>query len=188
MIKKTQPSHGRRKWTFPLVSFIALAMILAACQAQPTETESPPPPTATEGPQADTPTQAPDEPQPVAEAPTELLGNEWVLIAYGDAGNPVVVEPGTRITANFNSDGSVSGSGGCNSYSGSFQVDGERIAFGPAAVTAMACESGMDQETAYFAALENATTFELTDAGAPFTGRLLINYDSGKGLSRAVSL
>jgi heat shock protein HslJ len=119
--------------------------------------------------------------EPVVDNSARLLGKEWILIAYGDALNPVVVEPGTRVSTVFNEDGSMTGSGGCNSYSSSYETNGENIDFGPAAVTAMACEVGMEQESAYFAALESASTYEFTDPGKPVTDRLLINYDSGKG-------
>ena len=158
-------SNRKRYGRFILVTFLVLTLLLAGCRPQPTPTESPeapPPPTeappteaapeepaASEEPAA---TEAPQEPPP-AEVPAELAGIEWVLIAYGDAANPVVVEPATRPTAVFGADGNVSGSGGCNSFTTAFQVDGEKISFGPAAVTAMDCETGMVQEAAYLGAL-----------------------------------
>jgi heat shock protein HslJ len=163
---------------FVLIAFLALTLLLAGCQPQPTPTESPAePPPPTEVP----PTQAPPEEPVAAQAPPELVGVEWVLIAYGDAGNPVVVEPDTRPTIAFGADGNASGSGGCNSFTTAFQVEGETISFGPAAATAMACEIGMDRETAYLAALEKAQSYQVVGYD-----RLLINYDTGAGYPEAL--
>jgi heat shock protein HslJ len=77
-------------------------------------------------------------------------------------------------------DGTFGGNGSCNNFSGGVEIDGESISFGPIASTMMACEAGMEQEAAYLAALENASSYEITRAGAPFKERLLITYDSGK--------
>ena len=54
----------------------------------------------------------------------------------------------------------VSGTGGCNTFSGTYTTDGDTISFGPLASTMMACEPPiMEQETVYFAALDGATTY-----------------------------
>ncbi len=92
--------------------------------------------------------------------------------------------PGSEITAEFAS-GKVSGSGGCNNYSGSYvstRAVGKntlRIE-GPMAMTMMMCaEPLMDQERLYLAALESATEytiegFALTIA---YPGGELLFYD-----------
>jgi hypothetical protein len=70
---------------------------------------------------------------------------------------------GTEITAEF-IDGTVSGSAGCNSYSASYELDGNHISLGPAATTRMFCgepEGVMDQENQYLAALQSAATYEI---------------------------
>ena len=110
MLQNLHTSKGKGKWRFIWIAFLVLTILLAACQSELTATEEPQP--ATEAPPAEpAPTQAPEEPEPVADSPSGLTGMEWVLIAYGDALNPVVVEPGTRPTAVFGADGSLSGSG-----------------------------------------------------------------------------
>jgi heat shock protein HslJ len=71
---------------------------------------------------------------------------------------------GTEITAAFGDDGKLTGSAGCNSYFGSYEVDGEAITFGPLGSTLMACaepEGIMNQEQAYLAALESAGTYRI---------------------------
>ena len=79
-----------------------------------------------------------------------------------DNGIRSVIE-GTNLTADFGADGRVSGSGGCNSFSGSYTADGDTVKIGPLASTEMACTApkGIDaQEAGYFAALASARSFE----------------------------
>jgi putative lipoprotein len=58
----------------------------------------------------------------------------------------------------------VSGDTGCNRFSGSYTVDGQNITIGPLASTRAACpdEELQQQETDFLAALELATTFQVT--------------------------
>ncbi len=68
----------------------------------------------------------------------------------------------TTVTATFDA-GAVGGSGGCNTYSGSYSVDGATIAFGPIASTLIACDDAIaGQEQAYFAALAEADSFAVS--------------------------
>lgn len=79
---------------------------------------------------------------------------------------------GTSITAVFEGD-TVSGSAGCNTYSGAVTRDGSSITIGPLAVTTMMCEEPegiMEQEQRYLESLEtagaireSARSFELYD-------------------------
>jgi heat shock protein HslJ len=69
----------------------------------------------------------------------------------------------TEITAIFE-DGKVTGSAGCNTYSGSYTVTAgateNEIAIGPLATTRMACEQRiMGQETLYLSSLEAAESY-----------------------------
>jgi len=85
-----------------------------------------------------------------------LAGTSWTLSSLGGK-----TPTGPIITANFQEDGRVVGSGGCNSYSGAYQVSGDKITIGPTASTMKACpEPVMAQETAYLKALEQAATFK----------------------------
>jgi heat shock protein HslJ len=107
----------------------------------------------------------------------DLVDQLWVLVAYGDAGNPVVVEAGTVATAVFARDGNLSGSGSCNNFNGGYEADDNgNISVGPLASTQMACEENvMAQETAYLGALQGAQTYLINEEG-----RLEITYDSGQ--------
>jgi len=150
---------------------VALALVLAAC-GSPTPEPTPEPPAA----------------EPVEEEPPEIMqpiamwnsvseAGTWVLMGYGDALNPTVVEPGTYVTIDFSaSDDAVSGSGGCNNYNTTYTADdqGNLTIKGPMASTMMACETGAEQEGLFLGALEKVTGYALAE-----DGHLLLTYDSG---------
>jgi heat shock protein HslJ len=89
----------------------------------------------------------------------ELTDTTWMLEKLYE--QPPL--PKSEITAIFNSDGSLYGSAGCNSYTTRYQTGGNTITIQPAATTRMACsETGvMDQETKYLTTLEAVKTFEI---------------------------
>jgi heat shock protein HslJ len=79
-------------------------------------------------------------------------------------GEPIPPELG--ITASFTpgeepDSGLISGSSGCNSYSAGYTVDGNNLTVQPAALTMMACATGMDTEQAYLQALQSSTSYEI---------------------------
>jgi heat shock protein HslJ len=99
--------------------------------------------------------------------PASLIGTNWLLTSYnngvGGMQSPVI---GSEITANFDEDGRMSGSGGCNNYNASYQASQETISIGVIASTEMFCmdpEGVMEQETQYLAALQNAALFTIRD-------------------------
>jgi heat shock protein HslJ len=107
-------------------------------------------------------------------APVPLLNASWVLQSYGDATAPTQVLSGTEITASFAPDGKVSGSAGCNRYSGEFKLDGQRVSISKLASTQMYCpEPGgiMTQESDFLGAMEQATSYEVKGSGL----RILFN-------------
>jgi len=89
----------------------------------------------------------------------DLTGKVWALTEL--MGKPPGA--GTGISAQFSSDGKVSGSAGCNRYSGTYTVSGNSITISSSmATTMMMCEQPvMDQESAYLKALADAKTFEV---------------------------
>lgn len=67
-----------------------------------------------------------------------------------------------QTTLEIAADGKVSGNGGCNRFSGSATIDGDKITFGQLASTMMACtEAAMDQEHKFHAALADARTYRI---------------------------
>jgi heat shock protein HslJ len=93
------------------------------------------------------------------------LQTQWEVTAFNNGRQAVVgVIDGTSLTANFGADGTVSGSGGCNNYTGSYTTDGSAIAIGPLASTLRACaDMGVDeQELQFLAAMESAAVFNIS--------------------------
>lgn len=89
----------------------------------------------------------------------ELSGKTWVAASLN--GSPLVET--TVISAEFTEDGKISGTAGCNSYSGTYTTSGSEIEIKqPMASTMMACpEPVMKQETDYFQALAAAKSFKI---------------------------
>jgi polar amino acid transport system substrate-binding protein len=125
-------------------------------QAEQVPTNTPPAPgiTGTPVPPEATATTGPGDP---------LAGTSWTVTSYSNGTEVVPVLEGTFLTAIFNNIG-IGGSGGCNSFSGPYGVNGSNIRIGPLSATQSICgapEGIMQQEEAYFSALESAATFEM---------------------------
>ena len=105
--------------------------------------------------------------------PAPLVGTRWVLSSCNNGtGGMVSVLADTEITAEFDEDGGVTGSAGCNNYMAAYDVEGDAIDIGPAATTRMACEEPegiMEQEQAYLAALEPAASLSIEGDTLEFT-------------------
>ena len=108
-----------------------------------------------------------------------LLASACAGGAAGAAGDSAAALPGTswlaeeierggvldrlRTTLSFNGEGSVSGTGGCNRYSGPVEITGSSIRFGALAATMMACPPAvMQQEQRFFDALAAARQWRQT--------------------------
>ena len=95
-----------------------------------------------------------------------LLDKTWRLQAMLVGGEDVALDAAVSSTIRFASDGTYSGNGGCNSYGGQYSVDRSgSIRLGQATATLMACPAGMEQEGAFFAALENVSVFQVDANG-----------------------
>ncbi len=95
----------------------------------------------------------------------QLEGSAWQVTSYNNGRQAVVsLVAGTTITLDFGGDGVVSGSGGCNQYSGEFETDGGDVSMGQLASTERACldpAGVMEQEAEYLRALQSATTWSV---------------------------
>jgi heat shock protein HslJ len=93
-----------------------------------------------------------------------VAGTDWRLVSLGPAGAEAGLVAGTTVTLRFGEDGRASGSTGCNSYSGTYQVRGDNIAFGRLISTRRACldQNANQQEQRFLAALEAANRFRLS--------------------------
>ena len=95
-----------------------------------------------------------------------LEDKKWTLQSYGEPGNLKDVIVDTEITAEFvSSEGTVKGSAGCNSYFGSYELEGSQLSIpGPIGATEMYCvepEGIMVQEQEYLATLQLAESYEI---------------------------
>ena len=107
-----------------------------------------------------------------------VVGTRWQLVSYGTAGSETVVTPGA-ITLEFVNETDMGGSGGCNSYGGIYEVNDDAIKFSQIASTLVACLDGdvMENEQAFFSALETVERFEMMD------NTLTIWYADGQQLN-----
>lgn len=87
-----------------------------------------------------------------------LTASPWLLTELNGE-SPL---PDTTITAEFDEDGNVSGSSGCNTYTTTYTVNGDQLNFNEQVITTlMAClEPVMEQENAYLQVLRETATFE----------------------------
>ena len=113
------------------------------------------------------------------EATRELAGSAWTLISFEtDTGVIAAAQeaPATLVfSAAGEQDSRLSGSGGCNRYTGSYTLTGDRLRLGPLASTRMMCDAvRMEQEDRFFQALSTAERCEISRQG-----ELLIVYTGG---------
>jgi heat shock protein HslJ len=111
-------------------------------------------------------------------APAQRLsGTRWVATAINNGrGGVVSALEGAEVFAVFGDDGRVSGSGGCNQFTGPYTVEGDALAIGPLAATLRAClapEGVGEQEAACFAALGRVATWSVRE------GRLRLRAADG---------
>ena len=105
-----------------------------------------------------------------------LTGFDWRLDSLGPSGSEAPVIAGTTVTLKFGEDGRASGSTGCNSYSGTYQVRGDNISFSRLISTRRACldQNANQQEQRFLSTLEAANRFRLS------SNRLIILSDRAR--------
>ncbi|MCS6883463.1 MAG: META domain-containing protein [Oscillochloridaceae bacterium] len=94
-----------------------------------------------------------------------LSGTSWTVTGYNNGKQAVVsVLNGSTLTLVFGADGQLSGSAGCNNYTGSYEVADQSLRIGPLASTKRLCnepEGVMEQETQFLEALGTAVTYRI---------------------------
>jgi heat shock protein HslJ len=90
-------------------------------------------------------------------------GTSWDVQSYNNGrGAVTTLIPGTSMIVHFAEDGTISGSSGCNSYAGTYTVDGNSISISELATTRLACaDDVMQQEQEFLAAMQASTTYAL---------------------------
>lgn len=103
-----------------------------------------------------------------------LEDRDWVLASYQEPGGTVHdALPDVSVTARFDSQkGQVSGSGGCNTYTGDFTVDKLSLTIANMAWTERAClePERNQQETTFLSALAKADSFRVGHNTLTITG------------------
>jgi heat shock protein HslJ len=93
--------------------------------------------------------------------PDTLAGSNWAFVSIG--GVSVAADRPTSLQFDGNR---LSGSAGCNRFSGSYSVDGGTLKAGPLIATEMACPgAGMTQEAAFFKLMAAPVSLTFADDG-----------------------
>jgi heat shock protein HslJ len=111
--------------------------------------------------------------------PTELAGTSWTFVSIGGA--PVAKDRPTSLAFEA---GRLSGSAGCNRFSGSYKREGGMLTAGPLMATEMACPGpGMTQENDFFHLMRGPVSLDF-----PSDGTLILTGAEGRTavLKRAV--
>lgn len=141
-----------------LVALTILAVVCAGCTGQ--KTPAPATPIATPAPVATATT-------PVAPALPANLAGTWQLTTMAIQDGTAITHPTTAITLYFNSDGTVSGNGGCNNYNGPYALTGATtpkgsgLTIGPLASTKMYCQATSSQESTYLNILGKTMAYDV---------------------------
>jgi heat shock protein HslJ len=144
--------HGRPGRLALAVATLAIALVAAAC-----------------GSTAATPS-------PLPSGPLDLNGTTWLLLKYVSPDGTTATVPGAVTPTIEFVDRTASGSGGCNTFSSPYQLEGDKLEMGPIATTMIACEEPiLGVETAYFAALDVVNRAAILD-----NGELQLWDDTGK--------
>jgi heat shock protein HslJ len=102
------------------------------------------------------------------------VAGEWELVQFSRDGAVVPAPVGGRATLTV-ADGQLSGTSFCNSYSGSYRLDGDALTVSELGGTEIGCAADlMDAEAAYLAALGSA------DQAATADGYLVLSGDDAE--------
>ena len=118
---------------------------------------------------------------------SDLEGVLWRMVSYRNADSEMVQSfPEVKSIAGFEN-GQVTGNTGCNNYNGTYDVDGNRISFGPMASTLMACPPPeTEQEQGYLSALGMVSTFAVDGDNLEMmneAGEVVLAYEAMESVS-----
>ena len=105
--------------------------------------------------------------QPAGSLPPQMLDTTWHLVSLQPDGQAAQDVAGSGITISFTAQGAFNGSGGCNSYSGTYAAPGgQALTFNqPFTATEMFCaDPAGTLERLYFAALGQVERYALQSA------------------------
>ncbi len=102
----------------------------------------------------------------------DLVDKEWKLEYLKQENTQIVIENSVPYIK-FDSEGKVSGSGGCNNFSCDFILNGRTIKFGNIAATRKMCQESIELEDAFFQVLGNEVRALFKE------GKLILSSDGG---------
>ncbi len=129
-----------------------------------------------------TPAQPSEDTAKPAEAAVDLAGTSWKCLSFSVADAPAEDPLATNpITAEFSADGKLTGSAGVNTYSTTYETDGDNITIGEQIIsTKMAGpQEAMDLESDYLLTLPKAVKFTVND-----NGQLALMDSAGNTIAR----
>lgn len=113
--------------------------------------------------------------------PVALTQPTWTLTKLVVDGQEQPLSATQLATLHFSArDGQVSGSGGCNTFGGSYSLHGNQVQFGSLRITLIGCLDPIvtGQESHYLQALPRVQTYQITGT------TLLLRGDGGGGSDR----
>jgi heat shock protein HslJ len=109
----------------------------------------------------------------------------WNLVSQ----DGVAIEPGSRSRAPeillSGRDKRLGGSGGCNRLMGSYELDGDKLSFGPLVATRMACAAGMAEEAGFTTLLQGVVSWRVDGSQLVLfdgAGRAVLRFEARKAL------
>ncbi|MFV0644714.1 MAG: META domain-containing protein [Sphingomonadaceae bacterium] len=98
-----------------------------------------------------------------AQVTNPLVGDPWRVEYINGAG----VIDNSNTTLQFAQGGRLSGSTGCNNYTGTYKVDGNALEISPLAVTERACAPAIgDQQNRFLSFMSNVHSYKVHDDGS----------------------
>jgi heat shock protein HslJ len=104
---------------------------------------------------------------------SELTGSSWRLVSLDGNAHVGAALGGQSVTLIFSSNTEAGGSGGCNSFGGSYEANASTgtISFSELVSTLIACEEPiMSVETAYFEALNATQSYSISGSQLTISG------------------
>jgi heat shock protein HslJ len=94
-------------------------------------------------------------------SPAPLETTDWKLTQLMDKPITIAAKQGEPHFILDSKTKRITGSGGCNRFTGSYQRNGDRLTFGKIAMTFMACAEGMEIEREFMAALVQVKSWKI---------------------------
>jgi heat shock protein HslJ len=146
--------YKSRIWTLSFLAALCLIFLAACGNYRPDPTAS------------DSPAAGSDLPPSIPELAPSLEDTQWRLTSQVDEKSTVhTILPGSEITLVFQ-DNLVDGASGCNRFTTSYLLDGEKIEFGEPAGSNLYCGSLdgiMQQERDFLSNIQSAASYAITN-------------------------